>query len=103
MKYEKTMAFVSYLTLLGLLIIYPKNNPKNSFVSFHIRQSLGLWLTFFILGNTVGNFDSWWITLLFWAFFMVLIFYGISSALTGKTTALPLVGKFYQNIFKNLH
>lgn len=102
MKSEKTMAFVSYLTLLGLLIAYLKNKPKNSFVSFHIRQSLGLWLTFFLLGNTVGNFDSWWITLSFWGSIMVLMFYGISSALTGKTTAVPLVGKFYQSIFKNI-
>ena len=103
MKSEKTMAFVSYLTLLGLLIAYLKNKPKNTFVSFHIRQSLGLWLTFFLLGNTVGNFDSWWITLSFWLFFVVLMINGISSALTGSTTVVPLVGKFYQNIFKNLH
>jgi uncharacterized membrane protein len=103
MKSEKTMAFVSYLTLLGLLIAYLKNESKNAFVSFHIRQSLGLWLTFFVLGNTVGNFNNWWITLSFWLFFMVLIFYGISSALARKTTAVPLLGKFYQKIFKNIN
>lgn len=102
MNSEKTMAFVSYLTLLGLLIAYLKNNPKNSFVSFHIRQSLGLWLTFFILGNTVGNFDSWMVTFSFWICFGVLIFYGISTALSGKKIPVPLVGKFYQNLFKNL-
>ena len=78
-----------------------KNKTKKSVVvSFHIRQSLGLWLGFFMLGYPVGSFDSWMITLTFWASFTVLIVYGIISAMSGSMTPLPLVGKFFQKIFK---
>jgi uncharacterized membrane protein len=103
MKSEKTLAFVSYLYLIGLLIAYLNNSQqKNPVVNFHIRQSLGLWLSFFLLGYFVGNFDSWMITLSFWGCFLVLIFYGIATAHNGKTIPVPLVGKLYQNIFKNI-
>jgi uncharacterized membrane protein len=98
MNSEKNMAFVSYLYLIGLLIAYLNNKErKNEIISFHIRQSLGLWLSFFSLGYIIGNFDSWMITSSFWICFAVLIFYGISTALAGKKTPVPLVGKFYQN------
>jgi len=103
MKSERIMAFVSYLYLIGLLVAYLNNNQhKNSFVYFHIRQSLGLWLSFFLLGYFVGSFDSWMITLSFWGCFAVLIFYGIATALSGQIVPVPLVGKFYQNLFKNI-
>lgn len=103
MNSEKNMAFVSYLHLIGLLIAYLTNKERNNeIISFHIRQSLGLWLSFFSLGYIIGNFDSWMITFSFWICFAVLIFYGISTALAGKKTPVPLVGKLYQNIFKNL-
>lgn len=103
MNSEKNMAFVCYLYLLGLLIAYLNNKEKNSdFVRFHIRQSLGLWLSFFALGYIVGSFDSWMVTFSFWICFGVLILYGIYTALCGKKIPVPLVGKFYQNIFKNL-
>lgn len=103
MNSEKTMAFISYIYLIGLLIAYLNNNQKKSeFVSFHIRQSLGLWLSFFLLGYLVGSFDSWMITISFWVGFAVLIFYGIYTALSGKTIPIPLVGKFYQKYFKSI-
>lgn len=103
MNSEKTMAFISYIYLIGLLIAYLNNNQKKSeYVSFHIRQSLGLWLSFFLLGYLVGSFDNWMITISFWVGFAVLIFYGIYTALSGKTIPIPLVGKFYQKYFKSI-
>lgn len=102
MKSEKTLAFISYLYLIGLLIAYLNNKQKNPTVSFHIRQSLGLWLSFFLLGYFVGSFDSWMITLSFWGCFAALIFYGISTALSGETVPVPFVGKLYQKLFKNI-
>lgn len=103
MNSEKTMAFISYIYLIGLLIAYLNNNQKKSeYVSFHIRQSLGLWLSFFLLGYLVGSFDSWMITISFWVGFAVLIFYGTYTALSGKTIPIPLVGKFYQKYFKSI-
>ena len=103
MKSEKSTAFISYLGVLGLLIAYLNNKQlKSDFVSFHIRQSLGLCIGFFMLGYPVGNFDNWTVTLAFWIAFIVLNIYGIAIALAGSITAVPLFGIFFQKIFKNI-
>ena len=103
MKSEKSTAFISYLGVLGLLIAYLSNKQlKSDFVSFHVRQSLGLCLGFFMLGYPVGNFDNWTVTLAFWIAFIFLNIYGIATALAGSTTTVPLFGFFFQKIFKNI-
>ncbi len=99
----KTYAIVSYLTIFATIIAFFLNNEtKNTFASFHIRQALGLWLTFFALGYIVGSFDSWAITSGFYLFFVVLFIYGFINAVRGKALAVPLVGNLYQKIFANL-
>lgn len=103
MRSEKSTAFISYLGVLGLLIAYLNNKQlKSDFVSFHIRQSLGLCIGFFMLGYPVGNFDNWTVTLAFWIAFIVLNIYGIATALAGSITAVPVIGFFFQKIFKNI-
>lgn len=102
-KEGKTYAFVAYLTLIGTLIAFFMNQEKrNVFTSFHIRQALGLWLLYMILGYVVGGFDSWMLTMSFWVFFSVLFIYGIVGALQGKLHSVPLVGPFFQNLFKSI-
>lgn len=101
----KRNAIISYITIFGVIIAYFLNNEedkKSVFASFHIRQSLGLWLTFWALGYIIGSFDSWLVTSGFYLFFAVLFIYGFSSAITGKTQKVPLVGDLYQKIFANL-
>ena len=75
---------------------------KNAFTAFHVRQGLGLWLLFFILGYVVGGFNSWEVTTAFYIFFLVLFSYGVIGAVTGKLHKLPLVGDVFQKIFKAL-
>ncbi|MDG1375159.1 MAG: hypothetical protein P8P38_07480 [Flavobacteriaceae bacterium] len=102
-KSGKTTAFISYFYLLGVLIAYLINSDKKSqFVYFHIRQSLGLWLTFLALGYPIGYFDNWQITASFWMAFGILFIYGFSTALSGKMIPIPLVGKLYQTAFKKI-
>ena len=99
----KTAAIVSYLWLFGVIIAFYMNNEKRyAFASFHIRQSLGLWLTYMIFAYVVGNFDSFMISIPFWVFFGVLFLYGIYTAVSGKMIPVPLVGNLYQKVFKNL-
>ena len=96
-------AIISYLTIFGTIIAFYLNNEnKNKFASFHIRQALGLWLTFFALGYIIGSFDSWAISLGFYLFFAVLFIYGFTNALGRKAQAVPLLGDLYQKIFANL-
>ncbi|NQX85705.1 MAG: hypothetical protein HRT67_07340 [Flavobacteriaceae bacterium] len=99
----ETLAIVSYLWLFGVIIAYFMNKEKNKpLVYFHVRQSLGLWLSMWIIGLIISNFDVASLRLSFWIFFGVLFFYGIATAIAGKMTTVPIVGKFYQNIFKSL-
>jgi len=98
-------AIISYITIIGVIIAYYMNNEddkKSAFASFHIRQSLGLWLTFFALGYIIGSFNSWLVTSAFYLFFTVLFIYGFTNAISRKAEAVPLVGNFYQKIFGNL-
>jgi uncharacterized membrane protein len=99
----KNIATVSYLTLIGTVIaILMNNDTKSEFASFHIRQALGIFLTFFLLGYFIGYFDSWMITSAFWVFIFALWIYGFIGALNGEKKEMPIVGKFFQNIFKSL-
>ena len=103
MKSEKSTALISYLGVIGLLIAYLNNiKLESDFVSFHIRQSLELCLAFFLLGYIVGSFDSWMITIAFWIFIVILNIYGITTAISGSKKPVPLVGVFFQNIFKKI-
>ncbi|WP_179353680.1 hypothetical protein [Winogradskyella vidalii] len=99
----KTLGLVAYLTLFGTLIAFFMNQDKrNPFTTFHIRQGLGLGLAYIILGFVVSSFDSFMISMSFWVFFSVLYIYGIIGALTGKLNKVPLLGDFFQTIFKSI-
>ncbi|GGZ67586.1 hypothetical protein [Algibacter mikhailovii] len=102
-KKGRKNAIISYITIFGTIIAYYLNNDnKSDFASFHIRQALGLWLTFFALGYIIGSFNSWLITSSFYLFFAVLFIYGFSNALGKKAQEVPLVGALYQKLFANL-
>lgn len=99
----KGLAIISYLTIIGTIIAYFMNNDKkNVFTNFHIRQALGLWLTYFILGWVVSATDSWFATLGFWVFFGVLFIFGFINAIGGRAQTVPLVGELFQKWFSNL-
>ncbi len=98
----KATAITSYILIVGVLIAISMNSEnKNSFASFHIRQGLGLSITFISLGLIISNFNSIMIAAPMWVFITVLMFYGIFSASKGSTKPLPLVGVLYQKWFEN--
>lgn len=99
----KPAAWIAYLTLIGTIIAYILNNEKkNKFTAFHIRQGLGINITFYLLGLLVSYFDSWLISGAFYVFIVSLFIYGFVAALQGKWNLVPLMGKFYQNIFSSI-
>jgi uncharacterized membrane protein len=77
-------------------------DDKNTFASFHIRQGLGLTLTFISLGLIISNFDSLMISAPMWVFVSVLWSYGIFSAIKGETKPVPLLGNFFQKWLINI-
>lgn len=99
----KTTAITSYILGIGVFIAMSMNaDDKNTFASFHIRQGLGLTLTFISLGLIVSNFDSLMISAPMWIFVSILWSYGIFSAIKGETKPIPLIGKFFQKWFINI-
>ncbi len=99
----KTAAITSYILGIGVFIAMSMNSEdKNTFASFHIRQGLGLTLTFISLGLIISNFDSLLISFPMWICISVLWTYGIFTAIKGETKPVPLLGKLYQKWFANI-
>ena len=96
-KEGKTAAITSYILIVGVLIALSMNSEnKNSYASFHIRQGLGLTLTFIVLGVSISSFESIFVAAPMWIFVSVLTIYGIFTAAKGETTPLPLLGNLFQ-------
>ncbi len=103
----KTIAIISYLTLIGLIIAFVMNNDKkNDFASFHIRQSLGIFVIsiiifvfFFILAFIVYiPFLSTIVNLCI----VVLWVLGFIGAIQGEKKLIPVIGEHFQKWFKNV-
>ncbi len=99
----KTAAIVAYLTIIGTIIAYFMNNDtRNPFASFHIRQALGIHITFYVLGAFVSIFDSWLISFPFYVFIIVLFGYGLVTAIQGEQKEVPILGNNFQRWFSTI-
>lgn len=99
----KSIAITSYILIIGVLIAMSMNaENKNKFASFHIRQALGLSLTFIAVGTIISGLQIPMMTYSLWIFIIVLWTYGFITAIKGETTPTPLLGGFYQKIFKSI-
>lgn len=99
----KIAAITSYVLVVGVFIAMSMNSEsKNSFASFHIRQALGISLTFISLGLIISNFDSLMISAPMWICVFVLWSYGMFSAINGTTKPMPLLGNYFQKWFKSI-
>jgi uncharacterized membrane protein len=99
----KPTAITSYILGIGVFIAMSMNaDNKNPFASFHIRQGLGLTLTFISLGLIISNFDNLLITFPMWIFISVLWAYGIFTAIKGETKPMPILGTYFQKWLSNI-
>jgi uncharacterized membrane protein len=102
-KEGKTIAIISYITIIGTIIAFVMNNDKkNSFASFHIRQAIGIYLLFFLINlltryGGMGWFDNF-------LYFIVLVFLviGIVGAVQEEEKKIPFLGDQFQEWFKNI-
>lgn len=88
----RIIAVLSYFTFVGWLIallIYGQN--KSVFARYHLRQSLGILITFCLL--SLIPLVGWLLTVLV----VVAWCYGVFSALTLHKYRLPYCGDFYQS------
>jgi uncharacterized membrane protein len=99
----KAAAIVAYITIVGTIIAYFMNNDsKHPLASFHIRQALGIHITFYLLGVIVSWFNSWLVSAPFYLFILVLWGYGILAAVQGERNEVPLLGKQFQKWFSTI-
>lgn len=100
----KTMATIAYITVIGLIIAFVTNSDKkNTFVSFHLRQSLGLFVTGLALG-IIGMIPilGWIINILGIFVLIYMWIMGLISAINGKEKTVPLLGDKYEEWFKGI-
>lgn len=97
---SQMLAVVSYLTLIGWIIAFVLyQNDKSELAIYHIRQSLGI----LIIG--VIGWIVFWIPIIGWLaaiFLFVLWLMGLIYAAQGEMKPIPLLGKFFQDIFKGI-
>ncbi|MAY22127.1 MAG: hypothetical protein CMC74_05050 [Flavobacteriaceae bacterium] len=99
----KTVAIISYLTIIGWVIAYiMHNNNKTELGAFHLRQMLGLILLGIIvsvLARVIG------IPILIWVLQVVLLvlwILGFVGAVQGEKKLIPGIGAQFQEWFKGI-
>ncbi|MDT0649473.1 hypothetical protein [Autumnicola edwardsiae] len=103
MKEGKLAAIVAYITIIGTIVAYFMNlEKKDPIASFHIRQALGTHILFYLMGILASMFTGYMIPTAFYIFVLVLWGYGLIIAIKGERKETPLIGGFFQKIFKSI-
>lgn len=107
----KTVGIIAYCTLIGFIIALVMNGDqknKSELGLFHIRQALGIFLTFFAIG--IASIILVFIPIIGWLAILVayitnFVFWimGLVAAINAEKKTVPLLGNFYQNLFKGIN
>lgn len=101
-KEGRTMAIVSYLWWIGLLIAFiSNNNSRNSFTAFHIRQSLGLSALSFVVG-IIAKYGMFSLGNILFLGLFVLWVIAILGAIKGEEKPIPFLGDLFQDWFRSI-
>ena len=103
---QKIIAFISYITIIGWVIAFGLSKApkfKTPFVLFHLRQSLGLFVTGIVV-YILDIFTGWlpFFSLGYWLLGLgvfIGIIAGAYSALNESNEKTPLIGWIYQESF----
>jgi hypothetical protein len=92
---DKTVAILSYITLLGFIAaIIIHSNKKTQLGAFHLRQALGLILTSFLCIIPFLNIVIAICLLVMWIM-------GLMAAIKGEMKPTVILGSQYQKWFGN--
>jgi uncharacterized membrane protein len=103
----RKIAPLCYLTFIGFIVaalLYAAGDEKKSVDRFHLRQSLGLYVTALCCHLIFRLFNGDLITfeipsLLVFIPLFILWFMGFNNAMNGQEKPLPVVGRLYQKLF----
>ncbi len=105
---DRTVALLSYLTIVGFIVgLVLHSNKKTRLGAYHLRQGLGLALTFMGLRLVLSFFPFVWLSYAFysglnellWVLYVVLVVLGLIAVNQGREKPLPLVGEQFQKWF----
>ena len=98
----KTMAIISYITIIGTIIAFFMNNSKkNTFASFHIRQMIGLVLLGLINQFAISEINGM-LAMVVSVLIFVLWVIGFVGVVKGEEKTIPVIGDQFQQWFKNI-
>ncbi|RBL88492.1 DUF4870 domain-containing protein [Chitinophaga flava] len=101
----KQWAIIAYITIIGWIIAFVKSKEnKDTLVTYHLEQALGLAITSLLWSVVVGVMLSIipaLYTPLSILSILPLIFmiFGIINANSGVQKPIPVIGKFFENKF----
>ena len=100
----KTIAIISYLTIIGTIVAYVMNtSKKNTFASFHIRQMIGIFIlgiiNKYVIYDVIGSFFGWTVGI----FVFILWVIGFIAAIKGEEKTVPILGEYFQEWFKSIN
>lgn len=104
---DRTVAILSYLTLIGFIIaLVMHSSKKTALGAYHLRQTLGLIITALALsvGGIVLMFIpiiGWLAVMVAWVGLLVLVVMGLISAVNGQQKPVPLLGEHFQKWFSS--
>ena len=92
--------FILFVAVLGVAVIM-NNGKKNDFVSFHIRQMLGIAVIALVLNVFAGVIpkDFGWLAFLIITMVVIMALLGYISALKKQKDELPFIGGAFQKWF----
>lgn len=102
---DKTVAILSYLTLIGFIVaVVLHGNKKTRLGTYHLRQSLGLLITAVAVWvlNIVLAFVpiiGWLTIMVLWLGLFFLWLMGLISAANGQKKPVPVLGEHYAKWF----
>lgn len=100
----KTLAAVNYITIFGWLFVYLTAKEKDNFLKYHLRQSLGLFVTGLMLGLAIGIVATFIpmvaaLSMVIGALNLILMIIGAINASNGVEKPLPIIGKIFEDKF----
>ena len=105
---KKTLAVISYITIIGWLIAYfqYKDKERDPFVTYHMKQSLGIAIISIILGiviNVIVRIVPS-LSVVVYANIAILALWvlGIINAVNGRKKPVPVVGPLFEDKFSFL-
>jgi uncharacterized membrane protein len=104
---KKTLAIISYVTIIGWLIAYfsyKDSTDKSSFTRYHLKQSLGLGiagLAYGVIINIIASIIPALLTILSLANLLIVVLWvlGIINASNEVEKPLPVVGNMFVDKF----